>query len=221
MQTRTLFPTDRPAYQIVAKVNWICTPDLLEAAAEVMVFYLRPAPRELLMPELYKLRSNTRGREVREETAAEANFMVWAEQLQAYPADIAIAGLRAWPRTPGGQWWPTWHEMAAELDQAAQRRRMLAGAIVALATATAAIEDKGPTQEERDRAVAYWAEERKTRGVAEARERAPAAFTGEAMGAAMRKSLEDMKIGRGKDGVIRPQDAIRPSKEADDDEATT
>jgi hypothetical protein len=159
IKTRMLFPTNAPAYSVVAGVEWSLTPDVAEKAGREIERAFRAAPEPKIAQELYKLRMLTRGREQRSPAEQEGEAMVWTEQLRCWPGDIVVDVLRSWPKRDGGQWWPTWHEVQAELKSRCDKRMALANFVkLALAKppSAAPTESQGPDDETRARAVERW-----------------------------------------------------------------
>jgi len=76
---------------------------------------LRAAPEDEIAKAVYRLRIITRGREQRSDADREAEAVIWIEQLRCWPGDIVLDTLKGWPHRKDGQWWPTWHDVEAEL----------------------------------------------------------------------------------------------------------
>jgi hypothetical protein len=159
LMTRTLIPNDGPIYSVVEEVRWDCPHDKLPEVASVIEGAFRAAPGKSIAAALYKLRMLTQGRDQRSIEDQEAEALIWAEQLQCYPGDIVLEVLRTWPSRPNGRWWPTWHEVEAELKKRCDRRQALLNFVRVLAERpepTLAITDQGPSPEQRAKAADHW-----------------------------------------------------------------
>jgi hypothetical protein len=67
--------------------------------------------------------------------------------------------LRSWPKRDGGQWWPTWHEVQAELKARCDKRMALANFVRSELTrpaSVARIESQGPDEATRLKAAEHW-----------------------------------------------------------------
>jgi hypothetical protein len=127
--TRRMFPEDGPTYVLVEGVRWDCPAENLDEAARIVEGAFRSAPAEAVGAALYKLRIRTRGREPRSPADQEAEAMIWIEDLRRYPGDIVLDVLNTWHCRDNGMWWPTWHEVEAELKKRQDRRMALANFI--------------------------------------------------------------------------------------------
>jgi hypothetical protein len=127
--TRRMFPENGPTYVLVESVRWNCPAEKLDEAARVVEGAFRAAPAEAIGAALYKLRIRTRGREQRSDADHEAEAMIWIEDLRRYPGDIVLDVLNTWHSRDNGMWWPTWHEVEAELKKRQDRRMALANFI--------------------------------------------------------------------------------------------
>jgi hypothetical protein len=127
--TRRMFPENGPTYVLVESVRWNCPAEKLDEAARVVEGAFRSAPAESVGAALYKLRIRTRGREPRSAADHEAEAMIWIEDLRRYPGDIVLDVLNTWHCRDNGMWWPTWHEVEAELKKRQDRRMALANFI--------------------------------------------------------------------------------------------
>lgn len=157
--SRVMIPNDGPTYSVVEGVRWDCPREKLPEVVAVLEGAFRGAPEDQIASALFKLRVMTRAREQRTEEMQEAEAMIWIEQLRGYPGDIVLDVLKTWTKRQNGQWWPTWHEVEAELKQRADRRQALLNFVKRLAEkpdSTLAIEDQPPTKEQRDKAVEYY-----------------------------------------------------------------
>lgn len=126
LQTRTMFPNDGPIYTLVERVVWDCPRERLDEAAAVVAGAFRAAPAETLAAALVRLRMLTRGRDHRTADDHEAEYVVWIESLRCYPGDIVLDVLATWPMRKDGAFWPTWHDVQAELDKRRDRRMAIA-----------------------------------------------------------------------------------------------
>jgi len=131
-EERTLYPEGEASITMAVAVRIVRdterTPDD-ERAAEVVAHALRPAPPEMIVKELYRLRCVTAGRRGESAEDLELTAAVWIEELSCYPADICVTTLREWPRRQSGKWWPTWHELVRILDARFSYRRSIAQAL--------------------------------------------------------------------------------------------
>lgn len=124
---RGRYPENAPAFWICESATWRCDSDEQQRQAlDIVEFAMRPAPENDVARALFTLRILTRGRDRYEADDREAEAVVWLAQLRTFPADIVITTLKDWPNRPGGQWWPTWHDVHKVVDAATTRRRMLA-----------------------------------------------------------------------------------------------
>jgi hypothetical protein len=156
--TRSMFPSDGPAYSVVSEVRWDCPKECLPEAAAVIEGAFRAAPEDRIASALFKLRIMTRAREQRTEEMQEAEATIWIEQLRGYPGDIVLDVLTNWPKRKNGQWWPTWHEVEAELTSRADRRQAILNRLreIERKPSGPAIEHQMPTPEQRAAAVEHW-----------------------------------------------------------------
>lgn len=154
-----MIPNDGPTYSVIEAIRWDCPKDKLPEVVAVLEGAFRGAPEDRIAEALFKLRVVTRSREQRSEEMQEAEATIWIEQLRGYPGDIVLDVLKTWPKRPNGQWWPTWHEVEAELRKRADRRQALLNFVRRLAERpddVKAITDQPPTPEQRARAVEHW-----------------------------------------------------------------
>jgi hypothetical protein len=161
--TRRMFPENGPTYVLVESVRWNCPAEKLDEAAGVVEGAFRAAPAESIGAALYKLRIRTRGREPRSDADHEAEAMIWIEDLRRYPGDIVLEVLNTWHSRDNGMWWPTWHEVEAELKKRQDRRMALANFIrLGLKGSTPPADPPMPagaaTTEERERACREYME---------------------------------------------------------------
>lgn len=148
IERRMMFPETGPVYSIVTGLSWTLPPDAVEECRKAVVASMRSAPEDLLAQAFYKLRIVTRGREQRSEDNAEAEAVVWIERLRCWPGDIALSVLGSWPSRENGQWWPTWHEVEAELKARSSPRQALL-AHIENPPPPRQLENKRPSAEER------------------------------------------------------------------------
>lgn len=151
-------PNDGPAYSVVDQVRWDCSREALPEVVKALEGAFRSAPEDTIAQALFKLRIMTRAREQRTEEMIEAEAVIWIEQLRTYPGDVVLEVLKGWtsPGNPNGKWWPTWHEIAAKLERACDKRQALLNFVKALAERpepVQAITDQPPTLEQRKAAV--------------------------------------------------------------------
>lgn len=121
-----MFPNDGPIYTLVDRVVWDCPSERLDEAAEIVAGAFRSAPAEAIGAALVRLRRFTRGREMRTAADHEAEYMIWTESLRCWPGDIVLDVLDTWPMRADGAWWPTWHDVQAELQKRRDRRMAVA-----------------------------------------------------------------------------------------------
>lgn len=159
MLTRTLFPNDGSAYQLVDEVRWDCPRERLPEVTAVLEGAFRAAPEERIAAALFRLRMLTRAREQRSEEVQEAEATIWIEQLLGYPGDVVLEVLNTWTLRLNGQWWPTWHEVQKELQRLCDRRQALLNFVRILAQrpdGKKAIADRMPTAEQRAEGVRHY-----------------------------------------------------------------
>jgi hypothetical protein len=121
-----MFPENGPTYVATEGVRWSCPLEKLDDAARIIDGAYRAAPSDKLSAALYRLRTLTLGREQRSASDQEAEYAIWIENLLCYPGDIVIAVLESWHLREDGKFWPTWHEVAAELNRRIARRGVIA-----------------------------------------------------------------------------------------------
>jgi hypothetical protein len=157
--TRLMMPNDGPSYSVVDQVRWDCPRERLPEVVTVLEGAFRSAPGGKLAEALFRLRIMTRAREQKSEEMMEAEATIWVEQLRTYPGDIALDVLKTWTTRPNGQWWPTWHEVQAELQKRSDRRQSLLNFVRQLSerpSPVVAITDQPPTAEQRAKAVEHY-----------------------------------------------------------------
>lgn len=107
------------AYELVAPLA-DAERDTALAFAEAI---LAPASEKLVLAELSRLRALTASRQAGEDLAL--IFSAFADELMAYPADAVRSVLRGWR----GKFWPSWGELADELDRIVGPRQALREAL--------------------------------------------------------------------------------------------
>ncbi|MEM7446404.1 MAG: hypothetical protein AAF414_24000 [Pseudomonadota bacterium] len=103
-----------------------------EGALALLDRALAPSPAEAIVTALTRLRLRTKARRETTEDIM-AGFALYAEDLAAYPADVAHETLEAWPRRAGGKWWPSWAELEVVLRAKSAFRRAARERIARLA----------------------------------------------------------------------------------------
>lgn len=131
-ERRMMFPENGPAYSMVTGVSWNCPPEAIEKCTKAIEASMRSAPEDDLAKAFYRLRILTRGREQRAGDNAEAEAVIWIENLKCWPGDIAISVLNTWTSRADGMWWPSWSEVEKELRAKTSQRQALANHIAAL-----------------------------------------------------------------------------------------
>jgi hypothetical protein len=154
--TKRMYPNNGPTYVVTEGVRWSCPSEKLAEAARIVEGAFRAAPSDKISAALYRLRMLTMGRDQRSPEDQEAEYIIWIENLRCYPADIVLDTLGSWSSREDGKWWPTWHEVEAELKKR-QDRRMALGMFVKTALerglpALPVPEPTAATTEERERA---------------------------------------------------------------------
>jgi hypothetical protein len=127
--TKRMYPNNGPTYVVTEGVRWSCPSEKLAEAARIVEGAFRAAPSDKISAALYRLRMLTMGRDQRSPEDQEAEYIIWIENLRCYPADIVLDTLSSWPSRDDGKWWPTWHEVEAELKKRQDRRMALANFI--------------------------------------------------------------------------------------------
>jgi len=72
-----------------------------------------PAPKRTILEELVTLRSQCAVR-AGQAIDMEIQAGIYADKLDAYPADCVVSVLRGWPSK--SRWWPTWFELETDLN---------------------------------------------------------------------------------------------------------
>lgn len=111
--------------RITTGLSWNCPSTALDECRAAAVASFRAAPEEEIAKAVYRLRIVTRGREQRSDADREAEAVIWIEQLRCWPGDIVLDVLKGWPQRKDGQWWPTWHDVEAELRAKASLRQII------------------------------------------------------------------------------------------------
>jgi hypothetical protein len=119
VHTRLMFPENGPTYHAVTgvTVSGEASQSTAREALSSIEDAMEPATVEALTAALTRLSVVTAARQ---KAGIDVEMMAGAylDDLQRYPADIALAVLKK-PR----QWWPTLHELTSEADQLAARRK--------------------------------------------------------------------------------------------------
>ncbi|HKL70864.1 hypothetical protein, partial [Salibaculum sp.] len=85
---------------------------------------MAPATEDETTADLVRLSLMTKGA-ARDEDLAELQLAAYLENLRAYPGDLVREVLRGWR----GTFWPSWGELADELDKATAPRRVWLNAL--------------------------------------------------------------------------------------------
>lgn len=124
-KSRLVFPEGRSMVRITTGLSWNCPSSALDECRTAAAASLRAAPEEEIAKAVYRLRIVTRGREQRSDADREAEAVIWIEQLRCWPGDIVLDVLKGWPHRQDGQWWPTWHDVEAELRAKTSLRQII------------------------------------------------------------------------------------------------
>lgn len=124
-EEKLIFPNNESFKKTMQVASWELPSSARDECRAAIAGSMRSASGEELGKALYRLRILTRGREQRSDEDREAEAVIWIEQLQCWPGDIVIEALRRWPSRKDGQWWPTWHEVEAELKIRTSLRQAL------------------------------------------------------------------------------------------------
>ncbi|MFD2206622.1 hypothetical protein [Kiloniella antarctica] len=96
----------------------------LMEAERVAVLSLSPLPRAEIVKELLRLQVKTSSRNM-DETRAELQLEVYADELERYPADCVLLALKL---AGSEKWWPEWETLERTLSPLdATRKTLLRG----------------------------------------------------------------------------------------------
>lgn len=130
---------DGSVYSVLQAIEWDCPHNAIDQAARVIAGAFRAASAQQLGAALYRLRTLTRSREAQTPDDQTAETTVWLEEMKAWPGDIVLDVVRAWPRRAGkGQFWPTWAELLVEIRAACEVRIALLNHVRRLSATKAA-----------------------------------------------------------------------------------
>jgi len=114
------------AYRMPVPVTWM--PMELERARRLVLAALQPAPPQLIVAELARLRTLTKSRP-EEESVSEASYAAYTDELGEFPPDAIRAVCRGWMRQ--SPWFPAFSELFQACEAAVRNRRLIAHAISA------------------------------------------------------------------------------------------
>lgn len=128
--SRWMFPADRPAYKKTMGMDCsLATESQPAAALHDARMALFPAEKSLLVRKIAELKAKTKSR-AQGEMDMGMEIAVYEKELAAYPADIAIEGLRL--AAEESMWFPSWFEMKEILDQMYAPRKMVIDKLLTL-----------------------------------------------------------------------------------------
>ncbi len=111
--------------------------EAIREAREVLEASMLPAPREVIIKELVRMRALSAVRASDTDDVAMI-LSAYAEALAEYPADATVAALRWWPRR--NKWWPALAEIEQAIADRCIERQMLDKALRSPSKSAPAVE---------------------------------------------------------------------------------
>ena len=127
LQTREIFGPDGYDYEVTGYLlAWPIEGSRLQAAQQVILSTLQPAPPRLVVEELARLRRLTKSR-AEDETDREATYVALAEELSEFPPDVVRGALRQIARRE--TFFPSLAELRDQCQRDFRKRRLIARAV--------------------------------------------------------------------------------------------